>query len=194
MEWTDRCWHGSLVTVCVRKRGLRPLALMSLDTSESWNYSDSQHFFVTITYTQGTLTHPGGLLSDATPHTNLTHLADLARDKAFWKEHTNTIWNADDETSGLRSTISIIFYLFRYLFIRINLIENFLSYTSNLKTKILKNMKKITNCDKYDMYNTCLGVTNPVFHVQYSMFYSWTSISFSYRFALSRSSYIFECH
>ena len=36
-------------------------------------------------------THPGGLLSDAPPHINLDHLADLAKDKAFWKEHINTI-------------------------------------------------------------------------------------------------------
>ena len=35
--------------------------------------------------------HPGGLLSDAPPHTNLDHLVDLSKDKAFWKEHVDTI-------------------------------------------------------------------------------------------------------
>ena len=32
-------------------------------------------------------TYPGGLLSDAPPHTNLQHLRELAMDKAFWNEH-----------------------------------------------------------------------------------------------------------
>ena len=36
-------------------------------------------------------TYSRGLLSDAPPHTNLDHLANLSRDKAFWREHVGNL-------------------------------------------------------------------------------------------------------